>query len=372
MDAADPATWTAIGTLPGAEGADPTRDVARRETALARAVALDPRCAPAWSALGRLYLRRAATEADPGERGVFISRAQRALDDARAADPSDADAWVGTALLHSARGDEGETAGAFRMASDLGAGREADVYRALSGLRAAAEVAAAAASEGAFKPTHDAGTKVTSVGGADAAARRAVEAAPGDPTARLSLALASEAKGLFVEAASAYDDAAALLSHRATHAGHDSARVMRRTRATRTGTCWRARLPRAPHARGPAPNVARPRRGRRNKLGDDGRERGRRRLDRCGALTPREHVPRTPESHARRRRVEALAGAAAAQSRDPNAAARSLAKAVHLSPLDVAIRGDLARASCRRRTRRARRRARGSLVPAPTAVPSAR
>ena len=125
VDAADPATWTAIGTLPGAEGADPTRDTARRETALARAVALDPRCAPAWSALGRIYLRRAATEADPGERGVFISRAQRALDNARAADPSDANAWVGTALLHSARGDEGETAGAFRMASDLGAGRDA-------------------------------------------------------------------------------------------------------------------------------------------------------------------------------------------------------------------------------------------------------
>ena len=286
---------------------------------------------------------RAATEADPGERGVFISRAQRALDNARAADPSDADAWVGTALLHSARGDEGKTAGAFRMASDLGAGREADVYRALSGLRAAAEVAAAAASEGAFKPTHDAGTKVTSVGGAYAAARRAVEAAPGDPTARLSLALASEAKGLFVEAASAYDDAAALLSHRATHAGHD----------TRTGH--------ATHAGDTHGNVLAHEASAGAERARSGAERG---APTTGTLegsettdanvddvasiaayvcSSRATFRQRSESHARVARVEALAGAAAALAGDPNAAARSLAKAVHLSPLDVAIRGDLAR-----------------------------
>ena len=367
VDAADPATWTAIGTLPGAEGADPTRDVARRETALARAVALDPRCAPAWSALGRLYLRRAATEADPGERGVFISRAQRALDNARAADPSDAAAWVGTALLHSARGDEGETAGAFRMASDLGAGREADVYRALSGLRAAAEVAAAAASEGAFKPTHDAGTKVTSIGGAYAAARRAVEAAPGDPTARLSLALASEAKGLFVEAASAYDDVAALLSHRATHAGHDT-RTGHETHAgdTHGNVLAREASAGAERARSGAERGA-PTTGTL-----EGSETTDANVDDVASIaayvrSSRATFRERSESHARVARVEALAGAAAALAGDPNAAARSLAKAVHLSPLDVAIRGDLARVLPATDASGAATRAAGSLVPAPTA-----
>ena len=133
VDSADPATWTALGTLGGADpGADPVRDIARRETALARAVTLDPRCAHAWTALGRLYLARAdSTETEPGERDDFISRARRALDNARAAEPGNAHAWLGTALLHSARGDEGEAAGAFRMASGLGAGVEADVGRAL-------------------------------------------------------------------------------------------------------------------------------------------------------------------------------------------------------------------------------------------------
>ena len=364
MDAADPATWTAIGTLPGAEGADPTRDIARRETALARAVALDPRCAPAWSALGRLYLRRVATEADPGERGVFISRAQRALDNARAADPSDANAWVGTALLHSARGDEGETAGAFRMASDLGAGREADTYRALSGLRAAAEVTAAAASEGAFKPTHDAGTKVTSVGGAYAAARRAVEAAPGDPTARLSLALASEAKGLFVEAASAYDDAAALLSHTGTtHTGDTRGIVIDPDVLAREASAG------AERAR------AGIERGARRAGAGSGELEGSESIAnvddvasiaayvRSARATFRERF----ESHARVARVEALAGAAAALAGDPNAAARSLAKAVHLSPRDVAIRGDLARVLVTADASGAAIKGAGSLVPAPTA-----
>ena len=365
VDTADPATWTAIGTLPGAEGADPTRDIARRETALARAVALDPRCAPAWSALGRLYLRRAkGAEADPGERGVFISRAQRALDNARAADPSDANAWVGTALLHSARGDEGETAGAFRMASDLGAGREADTYRALSGLRAAAEVAAAAASEGAFKPTHDAGTKVTSVGGAYAAARRAVEAAPGDPTARLSLALASEAKGLFVEAASAYDDAAALLSHTGTtHTGDTRGIAIDPDVLAREASAGAERA-RAGIERG----------ARRTGAGSvelEGSE-SIANVDDVASIAEYVRSARATfregfESHARVARVEALAGAAAALAGDPNAAARSLAKAVHLSPRDVAIRGDLARVLVTADASGAAIKGAGSLVPAPTA-----
>ena len=335
---------------------------AGRRRWLAR-VALDPRCAPAWSALGRIYLRRAATEADPGERGVFISRAQRALDNARAADPSDANAWVGTALLHSARGDEGETAGAFRMASDLGAGREADVYRALSGLRAAAEVAAAAASEGAFKPTHDAGTKVTSVGGAYAAARRAVEAAPGDPTARLSLALASEAKGLFVEAAFAYDDVAALLSHHATHSEGDTRGIAIDPDVLAREASAGAERARAGAERGVGAPSA---------LGELSGWESIANVDDVASIAAYVRSARATfrerfESHARVARVEALAGAAAALAGDPNAAARSLAKAVHLSPRDVAIRGDLARVLPATDASGAATRAAGSLVPAPTA-----
>ena len=344
--------------LPGAEV--PTRRATPRagDGAGSRGRA-GPECAPAWSALGRIYLRRAATEADPGERGVFISRAQRALDNARAADPSDANAWVGTALLHSARGDEGETAGAFRMASDLGAGREADVYRALSGLRAAAELAAAAASEGAFKPTHDAGTKVTSVGGAYAAARRAVEAAPGDPTARLSLALASEAKGLLSKRLRVRRRRA-LLSHHATHSGGDTRRVAGPRRVAREASAGAERARAGGRGRG-APST----------LGElSGWEVSRtwttspyRAYVRSARATFRERF----ESHARVARVEALAGAAAALAGDPNAAARSLAKAVHLSPRDVAIRGDLARVLPATDASGAATRAAGSLVPAPTA-----
>ena len=77
---ADPALWTALGTLPRVvvdedEDADADaerdarrRDRARRETALARRpAALAPSRAPAWAALGRLYLEAAAEEKDVGD-----------------------------------------------------------------------------------------------------------------------------------------------------------------------------------------------------------------------------------------------------------------------------------------------------------------
>jgi hypothetical protein len=59
------------------------------------------------------------------------------------------------------------------MAADLGAGPEADVGRALTGL-----CAAAAATTTAGAAVGYIGTKVASIGGAYASARRAREAAP--------------------------------------------------------------------------------------------------------------------------------------------------------------------------------------------------
>ena len=209
IDSTDPTLWTALGTFPlpsssVAPGEDAVRrDWARRETALARAVQLHPQHSPAWTALGRLYLTAAAAAVNDGEgHETFLRRAERALDQARAADPSSGAAWVATALLHTARRDSTEAAGAFRMAAELGAGYEADLGRALTGLRAAA----AAAEMGCSSVYDTAGAKVTSLGGAYASARRARESAPLDPAAALALGLTAEVKGLAQDAREAYED----------------------------------------------------------------------------------------------------------------------------------------------------------------------
>ena len=374
VDSADPATWTALGTLGGADsGADPVRDIARRETALARAVTLDPRCAHAWTALGRLYLARAdSTDAEPGERDDFISRARRALDNARAAEPGNAHAWLSTALLHSARGDEGEAAGAFRMASDLGAGVEADVGRALSGLRASSGRYRAADTDGAFKPRPNAGTKVTSAGGCYAAARRAVEAAPADPTARLALALAAEAKGLFEEAAAAFDDATSL-SRAASSNGRgvydvvarEASEGVERTRSrldgspaidTMVGALSLAKLPQTidPTASGESvvASVAASADNLRSTM--------------TAAATARRGFRDRCESHAHVAAVETCVGTACALAGDPDTAVRFLARAVHFSPGSSAFRGELARVATYTSRGHAVTAA-GCLVPAPSA-----
>ena len=367
VDSADPATWTALGTLGGADpGADPVRDIARRETALARAVTLDPRCAHAWTALGRLYLARAdSAETEPGERDDFISRARRALDNARAAEPGNAHAWLGTALLHSARGDEGEAAGAFRMASGLGAGVEADVGRALSGLRASSGRYRAADTDGAFKPRPNAGTKVTSAGGCYAAARRAVEAAPADPTARLALALAAEAKGLFEEAAAAFDDATSLSRAASSNGGgvydvvaREASEGVERTRSrldgspaidTRVGA-----LSIDPTASGESvvASVAASADNLRSTM--------------TAAATARRVFRDRCESHVHVAAVEACVGTACSLAGDPDTAVRFLARAVHFSPGSSAFRGELARVATYTSRGHAVTAA-GCLVPAPSA-----
>ena len=130
LDPADPALWTALGTLPLGDGSPADdddegtrktfyttspREFARRESALCRATALAPRRAAAWSALGALYLRAADEAArdaealnprenahgeiplEPSSRASLLRAAELALDRARAADPDDAAAWIGTA-----------------------------------------------------------------------------------------------------------------------------------------------------------------------------------------------------------------------------------------------------------------------------------
>ncbi len=208
LDPADPALWTALGTLPLGDGSPADdddegtrktfyttspREFARRESALCRATALAPRRAAAWSALGALYLRAADEAArdaealnprenahgeiplEPSSRASLLRAAELALDRARAADPDDAAAWIGTADAARARGDADAFAGAARVASRLrGGGRDADLRRALADV---------ATKRAAF------------LGGAIAATARARCAAPLDPAAALADALAREARG---------------------------------------------------------------------------------------------------------------------------------------------------------------------------------
>ena len=193
LDPADPALWTALGTLPLGDGSPADdddegtrttfyttspREFARRESALCRATALAPRRAAAWSALGALYLRaadEAARDEIDSSRASLLRAAELALDRARAADPDDAAAWIGTADAARARGDADSFAGAARVASRLrGGGRDADLRRALADV---------ATKRAAF------------LGGAIAAAARARCAAPLDPAAALADALAREARG---------------------------------------------------------------------------------------------------------------------------------------------------------------------------------
>ena len=229
---ADPALWTALGTLPrvvvdadadadaDAERDARRRDRARRETALARAAALAPSRAPAWAALGRLYLEAAAEEKDGGdgekdargdgekdargdERAEFLlRRAERAFDHARSADPSSAEAWIGTATLRAMRGDAAEAAGAWRLAADTNGGAEADARRASACLRLRL-------GEGTTP-----GTTTGSVGAAYASARRATEASPLDATAAMAAGLTAEARGLVDEARRRFRDAAELARRR--------------------------------------------------------------------------------------------------------------------------------------------------------------
>jgi len=217
LNPTNPAAWLALGTLPCdatqtlSNDEDPTvskqRNRARRETALARAVTLDPSLASGWACLGRLYLCAATdTEASTEVRFNLMKRASLALDKARAADADSPDAWIATAALHAANLDTGEAAGAARAAADAGNGSDAHTQRVLWGLRSAG---------GALR---DAPTPTTSLGAAYASARRAFETAPSDFAAALALGLCAEARERFWEAKFAFEDALALLTEASTTA----------------------------------------------------------------------------------------------------------------------------------------------------------
>ena len=310
---ADPALWTALGTLPRVvvdEDADADadaerdarrRDRARRETALARAAALAPSRAPAWAALGRLYLEAAAEEKDVGdgekdargdgdgeygeygeraERAEFLlRRAERAFDHARSADPSSAEAWIGTATLRAMRGDAAEAAGAWRLAADNNGGAEADARRALAGLRLR------------LGETRTGTGATGSVGAAYASARRATEASPLDATAAMAAGLTAEARGLVDEARRRVRDAAELARRRGDadveRAAHESLR--------------------------------------RGGGGDGGGE----------------HAASYDEGESSEAKVDSSASDSSASSY--TSLTRRLARRIHASPLDLASRGDLAR-----------------------------
>jgi superkiller protein 3 len=251
------------------------------------------------------------------------------------------------------------------MASGLGAGVEADVGRALTGLRASSGRGRAADTDGAFKPRPNAGTKVTSAGGCYAAARRAVEAAPADPTARLALALAAEAKGLFEEAAAAFDDATSLSRAASSNGGgvydvvaREASEGVERTRSrldgspaidTRVGA-----LSIDPTASGESvvASVAASADNLRSTV--------------TAAATARRVFRDRCESHVHVAAVEACVGTACSLAGDPDTAVRFLARAVHSDPGSVAFRGELARvATCTSRGHAVT--AAGCLVPAPSA-----
>ena len=258
LDPANPAAWVALGTLPAEEDAENDaffslksdargesgekrgaserrrRDRARRETALARATHLDPSSAPAWAALGRVYVAAAldreedffgeksetakeqkeketgeeedASSLQPGSSGslarrsFWLRRASAALDRARAADPGSQEAWTATAMLHAANADAAEAAGAARAAADAGNAAEAHRARALWGLSFAAEVL----------KSPEKYTATASPATAYASARRAREASPSDAAGALALGLCAEARGRDAEARAAFEDAEAL------------------------------------------------------------------------------------------------------------------------------------------------------------------
>jgi len=175
-DPGDPHVWLALAFA--LDDSHASSGIERRITALSRAVALDPTYADAWTALGRLHL-------STGD----IAGATRALDSARIADPSSGEAWTATAALHIAEGRLDEGRGAFRMAAALGAGAEADLGCALT----------ACASDNAKDARN-----------AYAAARRAIERLPRDPTAAVALALCAESRGLLLEAKRSASEAVTL------------------------------------------------------------------------------------------------------------------------------------------------------------------
>jgi superkiller protein 3 len=188
-----PALWTALGQAAAAP--------AVREYALTRALQLDPRSAPAWVSLARLYI-----DANEG------ALAERCLQQARSQDPAVASVWEAMAALAALRpsGDR-EQADYNEHAVGLGAAAEALLGFAESALRASGGIQAAVY----------------------AAARKAAELAPLDPAAQNVWGLACEAKGDAAGAVAAYRTALRLLGLPQAAGTIDT--TLRQPAATRAG-----------------------------------------------------------------------------------------------------------------------------------------
>ena len=151
------------------------------ESALCRALVLDPHVPGAAAALGRLYL---LADADAE---VALVRAAALLEAARASDAADAGAWVSTALMFAAQRNEDQAMGGLRRAVAAGGSPEADALLA-------------AALSGVASSQHE----------AHGAASRAIAALPLQAGARAALACVYHARGLHTEAAAVYAHAADL------------------------------------------------------------------------------------------------------------------------------------------------------------------
>jgi tetratricopeptide (TPR) repeat protein len=221
-----------------------TSSPAAAESALCHALALDAQAPGAAAALGRLYLAACVGAAAGGAaaEGALV-RAASLLESARAGDASDAGAWVSTALVFAAQRNEEQELGALRRAVAVGGDPEADLRLAVALLHAAADE-----QQDALAP-----------------AARAAAALPLQPGAHAALGQLHRGRGLHIEAAAAYERAAALTAQEAAAqqlrvaaadaraAADAQVRVARTLEAARASLG--AQLAHAMEAASPAPNA---------------------------------------------------------------------------------------------------------------------
>ena len=167
---------------------------AAAESALCRALELEARMPKASAALGRLLLRADAADASV--------RAAALLESARAGDASDAGAWLSTARMFEAEGNRSQAVGALRRAVAAGGDPESDLRLALWLCNESGE-------DEAFAP-----------------AQRAAAALALQPEAHATAGWCLGSRGLFAEAAEAFECAAKLRGDSAStlHAAAAAAR----------------------------------------------------------------------------------------------------------------------------------------------------
>jgi tetratricopeptide (TPR) repeat protein len=152
---------------------------AAAESALCHALQLEPQMPRSSAALGRLYLGADAADAS-------VVRAAALLESARASEASDAGAWLSTALMFEAEGNRSQAVGALRRSVAAGGDPEAD-------LRLALLLCNDAGGAEAFAP-----------------ALRAAATLVLQPEAHAAFGRCLQSRGLYAEAAEAFERAATL------------------------------------------------------------------------------------------------------------------------------------------------------------------